>query len=148
VAAKAGSVMVSKARVRAKILIVMAPPCFLYLVFLPLLRAGVKAASKTLLENRPLRTIYGHMQDTPRPPKSYSIDHEIDWNAQWVEVSLRVELPFWLMTDNVVVPVEEAGHVFPVSINGETFELHAGEISDAKSSSIRAYPVFTHDHKI
>lgn len=80
------------------------------------------------------------MPATSRAPRSYSIDQEIDWGAQWVEVALRVELPFWLMTDNVVVSVEEGGHSFPVSINGETFELQAGEISDAKFNSIYVGP--------
>jgi hypothetical protein len=76
----------------------------------------------------------------PEPPKSYTIDQEIGWDSQWVEVLLRVELPFWLMTDDVVVQVEEGGHVFPVSVNGETFELHVGEISDAKRTCIYVGP--------
>lgn len=47
------------------------------------------------------------------PPENYSIDDEINWDAPWVDVCLRVELPFWLMVDNITLPIEVCGHIFP-----------------------------------
>lgn len=75
-------------------------------------------------------------------PQSYSIAQEIDWTAPWVEVTLRVELPFWLMTDNATFSIEVEGHVFPVAINGETFELHGGgEVSDSERNCVYQGPI-------
>jgi hypothetical protein len=77
-----------------------------------------------------------------KPPQAYSIAQEIDWAAPWVEVTLRVELPFWLMTDNAIIPIEVDGHLFPVAISGETFELHGGdEVSDSKRNAVYQGPV-------
>jgi hypothetical protein len=66
------------------------------------------------------------------PPTQYFVGQEIKWDAHWVDVYLRVELPFWLMMDNVTVPIEVSGHTFPVSVLGEMFELHGGCVSDSK----------------
>jgi len=75
-------------------------------------------------------------------PQAYSIAQEIDWVAPWVEVTLRVELPFWLMTDNATIPIEVDGHTFPVAISGETFELHGGdEVSDSKGGVVYQGPL-------
>lgn len=68
------------------------------------------------------------------PPENYDPVRELNWEAEWLVVDLRVELPFWLMLNNTTISVEVGGHTFPVSINGETFELHAGEVSDSKHS--------------
>jgi hypothetical protein len=70
----------------------------------------------------------------PKPPDSYSIYQEINWDAPWVDVCLRVELPFWLMVDNITMPIEVGGHTFPVAIHGETFELHGQWVSDSKQN--------------
>lgn len=67
-------------------------------------------------------------------PESYSIDEEISWDAPWIDVSLRVELPFWLMVYNITLPIEVCGHKFPVSVHGETFELHGQFVTDSKES--------------
>lgn len=68
----------------------------------------------------------------PPPPASGGLGDDIDWKARWLKVRLRVELPFWLMVDNTTLPVEVGGHTFSVSLQCETFELHAGEVSDSK----------------
>ena len=65
-------------------------------------------------------------------PARVTLGQDLNWNAPWVEVALRVELPFWLMIDNTTMAVEVAGHEFQVSILGDTFELHGSEISDLK----------------
>jgi len=56
----------------------------------------------------------------------------LNWDAPWIDVTLRVELPFWLMVDDVTMGIEVGGHTFSVSLHGESFELHTGGISDAK----------------
>jgi hypothetical protein len=62
------------------------------------------------------------------------------WNAPYVDVTLRVELPFWLMVDNSTISVEVGGHAFSVDVYGETFELQVGSISDAKQTSVYQGP--------
>ena len=68
------------------------------------------------------------------PPEQYSVAQELDWKASWIDVCLRLELPFWLMVDNVTIPVDIAGHTFPVAVHGELFELHGMDVSDSKQS--------------
>src|SRR5689334_19661243 len=53
-------------------------------------------------------------QTKATPPPSYSIGQDLDWNAPWIGVDLRVELPFWLIVDDVNIKVEVGGHEFPV----------------------------------
>lgn len=62
-------------------------------------------------------------------------------DAPWLQVTLRVELPFWLMVDNTTISVEVGGHTFPVEVRGETFELQVGMVSDAKASSVYQGPI-------
>jgi hypothetical protein len=69
-----------------------------------------------------------------QPPESWSVDHELNWDAPWVDVCLRVELPFWFMVDNTTIAVEVGGHMFPIAVHGETFELHGRWVSDSKQS--------------
>jgi hypothetical protein len=70
----------------------------------------------------------------PPPPENFLVGQDLDWQAPWIDVTLRVELPFWLMVDNVALPIDVAGCQFMVSLHGESFELHVGdELSDSKS---------------
>lgn len=68
-------------------------------------------------------------------PKSYFLGQELNWDAPWVDVDLWVELPFWLMVDNTAISIEVEGHTFPVSVHGETFELHGRWVTDSKKSA-------------
>lgn len=74
------------------------------------------------------------------PPSSYAVGDYLDWDAPWVDVRLRVELPFWLLVENTTLQVEVEGHVFPLSINIDPFELHTGWISDSKRGVIYQGP--------
>lgn len=67
-------------------------------------------------------------------PEKYALGDELNWDAPWIDVDLWVELPFWLMMDNTTISVEVDGHVFPVSVHGETFELHGRWITDSKQT--------------
>src|ERR1700743_1306332 len=49
----------------------------------------------------------------PPPPKSYAVGQDLNWDAPWAQVVLRVELPFWLLLDNVDLTVNVEGHDFP-----------------------------------
>jgi hypothetical protein len=81
------------------------------------------------------------LKTLPPPPESFAVGQDLDWNAPWVEVTLRVELPFWLMVDNTTASINVGGHEFPVSLHGETFELHVGKISDSKEGAIYHGPI-------
>lgn len=73
-------------------------------------------------------------------PASYFIGEEIDWSASWIDVSLWVELPFWLMIEDTTVDVEVGGHNFETAIHEHYFELHGGLISDSKQNVIYQGP--------
>ncbi len=73
-------------------------------------------------------------------PERYLIGEEIDWDAPWTDVSLWVELPFWLMVEDTTVNIEVGGHSFESSIHEHYFELHAGIISDSKHGVIYSGP--------
>lgn len=73
-------------------------------------------------------------------PAQYYIGQEIDWDAAWVDVSLWVELPFWLMVEDTTVEVEVGGHNFETAIHEHYFELHGGLISDSKENVVYQGP--------
>jgi hypothetical protein len=54
---------------------------------------------------------------------------------------LRVEFPFWLLDNNTNLEITVEGYKFPVSISGETFELHVSEIADSKRTVIYSGPI-------
>ena len=80
-------------------------------------------------------------QKGARPRESYFVGQDLNWDAPWIDVKLRVELPFWLMVDNTTIDIEVGGHKFPVSLHGEVFELHIGLISNSKQSVIYHGPI-------
>jgi hypothetical protein len=81
------------------------------------------------------------LKSLPPPPQSFYIGEDLNWKAPWVEIMLRVELPFWLMVDNATVSVNVGGHEFPVSLHGESFELHMGQITDSKEFVVYQGPI-------
>ncbi len=85
------------------------------------------------------------MKKPPKPPDSYYVGQELNWEAPWVDVSLRVELPFWLMMANATILTEVEGHTFPIHVTGETFELFGGEVRDSKFTSIYQGPLKERD---
>jgi hypothetical protein len=80
------------------------------------------------------------LDSLPPPPESFFAGDDLNWDAPWIEVTLRVELPFWLMVDDGVIPIHVGGHTFPVSLHGESFELHICIVSDSKQSAIYEGP--------
>jgi hypothetical protein len=81
------------------------------------------------------------LNSLPPPPKSFSVGEDLNWNAPWIEVTLRVELPFWLMVDNATMSINVGGHEFPMTLHGESFELHVGEITDSKEFMVYHGPI-------
>lgn len=67
-------------------------------------------------------------------PSSYCIGDEINWEAPWVDVSLWIELPFWLMTGDTTTRIGVDGHDFEIAIHEDYYELHVGEIADSKQN--------------
>src|SRR5215204_166270 len=59
-------------------------------------------------------------------PDAYIVGQELNWNAPWVDVYLRVELPFWLMVNNAEIEIELECHRFPLTLRDDYFELHSG----------------------
>jgi hypothetical protein len=80
------------------------------------------------------------LDSLPPPPSSYSLGQDLAWDAPWIDVTLSVELPFWLLVDNTTLPVNLGGHEFEMSLHGELFELQIGQISDAKQSAVYRGP--------
>jgi hypothetical protein len=76
----------------------------------------------------------------PAAPQSYTLGDKLDWNAPWIEVTLRVELPFWLLVDNLSMNIDVGGHEYPVSIHCETYELQIDKITDSKVSTLYRGP--------
>lgn len=76
----------------------------------------------------------------PPPPESFFAGDDLNWDAPWSDVTLRVELPFSLMVDDAAIPIQVGGHTFPVSLHGESFELHICILSDSKQSAIYEGP--------
>jgi hypothetical protein len=76
----------------------------------------------------------------PPPPESFFAGDDLNWDAPWIEVTLRVELPFWLMVDDAAIPIQVGSHTFPVSLHGEWFELHICIVSDSKQSAVAQAP--------
>jgi len=64
-------------------------------------------------------------------PTQFTIGDDIDWNAPWADVSLWVELPFWLMVSNSSFTINYHGCDFPITTHDNYFELHCGEIADS-----------------
>jgi hypothetical protein len=76
-----------------------------------------------------------------QPPSSFAIGDDLEWSAPWIDVSLWVELPFWLMTDNATVPIEVKGHEFQIALHENYFELHVGQITDSRRSVVYRGPL-------
>lgn len=73
-------------------------------------------------------------------PEKYALGDSLNWDAPWVTVRLWTELPFWLMVNDATIPIECEGHIFPVSINNNYFELFAGVTSDSRSTVVYRGP--------
>ena len=73
-------------------------------------------------------------------PEASPLGQEINWKAPWIEVSLWVELPFWLMVGDTTVSVELSGHSFEVEIHENYFELHVGVLSDSRQNVVYQGP--------
>jgi len=73
-------------------------------------------------------------------PSSYIVGQEIKWDAPWTDVSIWVELPFWLMVGNTTVSVEVGGHNFEIAIHENYSELYAGLLLDSKENVVYQGP--------
>lgn len=67
-----------------------------------------------------------------RLPESWWVGKELDWNAPLIDVSLWVELPFWLMTGDGPLTVEHAGISFEVMVSEACYELFIHAVTDSR----------------
>jgi hypothetical protein len=73
-------------------------------------------------------------------PTQFTIGDDINWNAPWADVSLWVELPFWLMVNNSSFTINYQGCNFPIATHDNYFELHCGEIADSRRTVLYRGP--------
>lgn len=65
-------------------------------------------------------------------PESWWVGKDLDWNAPLIDVSLWVELPFWLMTGDGPLTVEHAGISFEVLVSEACYELFMHAVTDSR----------------
>jgi hypothetical protein len=73
-------------------------------------------------------------------PSSFLIGDDLNWSAPWVDVSLRVELPFWLMVNNTTIGVEVEGHEFKIDVHDNYCQLYGGVVTDSRFSVVHEGP--------
>lgn len=72
-------------------------------------------------------------QSTEAPlPDSWRVGDDLEWDAPLVDVSLWVELPFWLMTGDGPLTVDYAGVKFEVMISEACHELFLHAVTDSR----------------
>src|SRR4051812_6495274 len=55
----------------------------------------------------------------------------LDWDSQWVNVSLDVELPFWLMMDDCKLQLPVGGAQFDLKVRDSYVQLFVGYVSSS-----------------
>ena len=83
--------------------------------------------------------------DDGKIPDRFCLGEDLNWDAPWVDVSLWVELPFWLMVDNTTLAIEIEGHEFQVALYDNYFELYFKEITDSRQNVCYRGPLKTHE---
>jgi len=78
-------------------------------------------------------------------PDRFCLGEDLNWDAPWVDVSLWVELPFWLMVDNTTLAIEIEGHEFQVALYDNYFELYVNEITASRQNVCSRGPLKTHE---
>jgi hypothetical protein len=73
-------------------------------------------------------------------PVSYIVGQDLNWDAPWIDVTVWVELPFWLMVNNATFTTEVEGHKFSIATKDNYFELYWHSITDSRCTSIYIGP--------
>jgi hypothetical protein len=74
------------------------------------------------------------------PPAEYWSGQELDWDAPFAPVELKVELPFWLMCPDATLNVAAGGHTFRVDVQSQYVELFGAVVTDSRRSTIYIGP--------
>lgn len=82
----------------------------------------------------PKTPIQGNTKTATAIPEHYAVGDNLNWDAPWIDVSLWIELPFWLMVNNSTVTVEFESHKFPIAIHDNYFDLFFGESTDSRTT--------------
>jgi len=73
-------------------------------------------------------------------PESYWVGQDLNWEAPWSQVTIWVELPFWLMVSDCSLLIEIHEHEFKVDIRNYFIELFANRIVDSRDTSVYIGP--------
>jgi hypothetical protein len=65
-------------------------------------------------------------------PESVSFGDNLDLTSAWADVTLTVELPFWLLIPNGELNVVERGHGFTVALFDSFVQVFAGVAADSR----------------
>jgi hypothetical protein len=76
----------------------------------------------------------------PDLPDRYILGDRLDWHAPWINVTLWVELPFWLMVHNITASTDFEGHEFAVSIQSNYWELFIIDVTDSRRTAVYRGP--------
>ncbi|WIG18398.1 hypothetical protein [Kocuria rosea] len=64
--------------------------------------------------------------------ESFIFGDHLDWSSETVDVTLSVELPFWLMMEDCDLQLSISGVSTQVSLRDSYVELYAGEVLDSR----------------
>lgn len=73
-------------------------------------------------------------QDSEYAALSYAIGDSINWDAEWIDICLWTELPFWLMVNNTSIAITNEGHEFQIAVHDDYWELFVGTAGDSRST--------------
>ena len=73
-------------------------------------------------------------------PSSYWFGQDLNWESEKEEVTLFIELPFWLMVPNCTQNVKVNGKIFKVNIRDDYIELYANRFYNSKNNCVYVGP--------
>ncbi|MGI8747881.1 MAG: hypothetical protein ACR2J4_05985, partial [Deinococcus sp.] len=76
-------------------------------------------------------------------PSRYWFGQDLNWEAAKEDVTLFMELPFWLMVPNCTQVVEVDGKNFKIDIKDDYVELYTNSLHDSKDNCIYIGPPST-----
>lgn len=68
--------------------------------------------------------------------ESFNFGDHLDWSSEMVDVTLSVELPFWLMIEDCDLQLPTSGASIQVSLRDRYAQLYAGNVLDSRRSLV------------
>lgn len=76
------------------------------------------------------------------PIESSIFGDQLDWSSELVDVTLSVELPFWLMMDDCDLELSGSATPVHVSVRDRYIELHASQVLESRRSLVWQGPEY------